>query len=143
MTLVLDHPFCASEFGKLTLSDGLLIACITTFDLDTCPRFVLLLTIDLDPMVGILEAAVVAPMVIVVVALDALKSYLWELACLDTDTDAFDDDTGTKKESFLALMLIDETEEVLAKALDYWVPTDILGVTEALYIETVKRDGWI
>lgn len=51
-------------------------------------------------MVGILGVAVVALMVIVVVALDALKSYLWELAGLDTETDAFDDDTGTTKESF-------------------------------------------
>jgi len=94
-------------------------------------------------MVGILGVAVVALIVIVVAALDALKSYLWELAGLDTDIDAFDDDTGTTKESFLALMLIDETEEVLVRALDCWVPIDILGVTDPLYIETVYRDGWI
>lgn len=94
-------------------------------------------------MVGILGVEEVVPMVIVVVALDALKLYLWESAGLDTDTDAFDDDTGTTKESFLALMLIDETEEVLVKALDSWLPIYILGVTEALYIETVKRDCWI
>ena len=103
----------------------------------------MLLTIDLEPMVGILGVAVVAPMVIVVAVLDALKSYLWELAGLDTDIDAFDDDTGTTKVSFLALMLIDETEEVLVKALDSWLPIDILGVTETLYIEAVKRDCWI